>query len=65
MSEAETYRPGPVVIELAGVEKSFGSNRVLRGVDLQICKGEIFTLLGGSGTGKSVMLKHMVGLLRQ
>jgi phospholipid/cholesterol/gamma-HCH transport system ATP-binding protein len=46
------------------VEKSFGSNRVLRGVDLEVRRGEIFTLLGGSGTGKSVVLKHMVGLLR-
>lgn len=52
------------LIELEGVEKAFGANRVLRGVDLAIREGEIFTLLGGSGTGKSVMLKHMVGLLR-
>jgi phospholipid/cholesterol/gamma-HCH transport system ATP-binding protein len=52
------------VIEMEGVEKAFGRNRVLRGVDLTIRRGEIFTLLGGSGTGKSVMLKHMVGLLR-
>jgi phospholipid/cholesterol/gamma-HCH transport system ATP-binding protein len=51
-------------IVLEGVEKAFGSNRVLRGVDLEIRRGEIFTLLGGSGTGKSVMLKHMVGLLK-
>lgn len=50
-------------IELVGVHKSFGSNHVLRGIDLRIFAGEIFTLLGGSGTGKSVMLKHMIGLL--
>lgn len=55
---------GRALIELEGVVKSFGSNRVLRGIDLTIRHGEIFTLLGGSGTGKSVMLKHMVGLLR-
>ena len=57
-------RDGAPLIELAGIEKSFGPNRVLRGVDLAVRRGEIFTLLGGSGTGKSVMLKHMVGLLR-
>jgi len=51
-------------IELAGVHKSFGANHVLRGIDLRVLDGEIFTLLGGSGTGKSVMLKHMIGLLR-
>lgn len=51
-------------LELEKIEKSFGRNHVLRGIDLQIRKGEIVTLLGGSGTGKSVLLKHMIGLLR-
>lgn len=51
-------------IELRGLEKSFGPNAVLRGVDLRVAGGAITTILGGSGTGKSVMLKHMVGLLR-
>lgn len=58
MNEAE------VVIEFAGVEKSFGSLAVLRGVDLRIRAGETFTILGGSGSGKSVCLKHMVGLMK-
>jgi len=52
------------LIELAGVEKSFGRLQVLRGVDLAIRPGETFTILGGSGSGKSVCLKHMIGLLR-
>lgn len=52
------------VIELRGVEKSFRATPVLRGVDLAIDRGETFTILGGSGTGKSVCLKHMTGLLR-
>jgi len=51
-------------LELRGVEKSFGRNHVLRGIDLDIRHGEIVTLLGGSGTGKSVLLKHMIGLLQ-
>jgi phospholipid/cholesterol/gamma-HCH transport system ATP-binding protein len=52
------------VIEFDGVEKSFGRLQVLRGVDLAIRAGETFTILGGSGSGKSVCLKHMIGLLR-
>lgn len=50
-------------IELRGVHKSFGANHVLRGIDVTIRPGEIFTMLGGSGSGKSVSLKHMIGLL--
>jgi phospholipid/cholesterol/gamma-HCH transport system ATP-binding protein len=60
-----TVSPGvDSVIELRGVERAFGRNRVLRGVDLAICAGETFTILGGSGSGKSVCLKHMIGLLK-
>ena len=55
---------GEPFVELQDLHKSFGTNHVLRGIDLVIPHGEIFTLLGGSGTGKSVMLKHIVGLLR-
>ncbi|MEZ4354172.1 MAG: ABC transporter ATP-binding protein [Myxococcota bacterium] len=62
--EADSTHDRVPLIELSGLEKAFGSNRVLRGVDLAVFRGEIFTLLGGSGTGKSVLLKHMVGLLR-
>lgn len=64
MMGSESAQDGVALIELSGVVKTFGDNHVLRGVDLEIRRGEIFTLLGGSGTGKSVMLKHMVGLLR-
>jgi len=56
--------PNGAVIELAGVHKAFGRQPVLRGVDLAIRAGETFTILGGSGSGKSVCLKHMIGLLR-
>ena len=54
----------PPAIELRGVCKAFRSDPVLQGVDLTIREGETFTILGGSGTGKSVILKHMIGLLR-
>ncbi len=52
------------MIKVAGVEKAFGKNRVLRGIDLEIKEGETMTIMGGSGTGKSVLLKHIVGLLK-
>jgi phospholipid/cholesterol/gamma-HCH transport system ATP-binding protein len=52
------------VIELRGVHKKFGRQVVLDGVDFQVADGETVALLGPSGTGKSVLLKHIVGLLR-
>lgn len=53
----------PVKIRLRGLTKSFGSKRVLDGIDLDVREGESLVLIGGSGTGKSVLLKHMIGLL--
>lgn len=51
------------MIELAGVHKSFGSKHVLRGVDLTIERGRSLVIIGGSGTGKSVTLKCILGLI--
>lgn len=51
------------MIEYRGVWKSFGGDAVLRGVDLNVREGETLVLLGPSGTGKSVLLKHAIGLL--
>src|SRR5262249_2350998 len=50
-------------IEFNEVHKAFGRNRVLRGLNLGIPEGKISMILGPSGTGKSVCIKHMVGLL--
>jgi len=50
-------------ITLAGVKKSFGAKTVLNGVDLSVGDGESVVIIGGSGTGKSVMLKCILGLL--
>ncbi|MBP5855897.1 ATP-binding cassette domain-containing protein [Marivibrio halodurans] len=50
-------------IKLAGVEKHFGTKTVLNGVDLEVAQGESLVIIGGSGTGKSVMLKCILGLL--
>ncbi|OZI06652.1 ABC transporter ATP-binding protein [Siphonobacter sp. BAB-5385] len=52
------------VIDIRGLKKSFGSLTVLRGVDLDIFKGENLVVLGRSGTGKSVLIKIISGLLK-
>jgi phospholipid/cholesterol/gamma-HCH transport system ATP-binding protein len=60
---ASSRAPDAPLLELSGIEKSFGDNHVLRGVDLVVERGRVLTILGGSGSGKSVLLKHMIGLL--
>jgi len=68
-------RPGPssppaapdpdlLAIETRGVHKSLGGRSILRGIDLQIPEGMVSVLLGPSGTGKSVLLNHVLGLMR-
>jgi len=52
------------MIEIKDVHKNFGENQVLRGVDLTIQKGETMVIIGRSGCGKSVLLKHIIGLLK-
>ncbi len=52
------------VIELKDVYKSFGSQRVLNGVNLTVNKGETLSIIGNSGCGKSVLIKHLIGLLQ-
>lgn len=51
------------MITLSNVYKSFGSNAVLRGVNLHVPKGESMVVIGGSGTGKSVLIKSVLGLV--
>ncbi len=50
-------------LELQGVYKSFGNNHVLRGLDITIEKGKSLVVIGGSGTGKSVMIKSVLGII--
>jgi len=52
------------MIEVKNLYKSFGDNKVLEGIDLKIEKGKITTIIGQSGSGKSVLLKHLVGLFK-
>ena len=51
-------------IELKEIRKAFGSNKVLRGFSLDVQDGETLAVIGQSGVGKSVALKHVVGLLK-
>lgn len=60
----KTYQDKEKVISINGLYKSFGDNHVLRGVDLDVHKGENVVVLGRSGTGKSVLIKIIVGLLK-
>ncbi len=52
-------------IQFADIKKSFGTNSVLKGVNLSLYRGEIIAIIGKSGTGKSVLLKHIIGLIEQ
>src|SRR5947209_2519253 len=52
------------MIEVRDLFKSFGANRDLNGVSLQIQKGESVVIIGRSGGGKSILLKHLIGLLQ-
>jgi phospholipid/cholesterol/gamma-HCH transport system ATP-binding protein len=61
MATAPTNGP---MISLRGLSKRFGTNQVLDGLDLEVERGETMVVIGGSGTGKSVLLKHIIGLLR-
>lgn len=61
--QAGAVPPAHVVIALRELYKSFGANEVLRGVSLAVEKGTSAVVMGGSGSGKSVLLKHIVRLL--
>ena len=52
----------PVSVSIENLKKSFGTQKVLRGVSFDVNPGEIFALMGPSGSGKSVLLRHLVGL---
>ena len=54
--------PRDVFVEFRDVHKAYGPKAVLRGANLNVYRGEVLVILGGSGTGKSVTLRHMLGL---
>ena len=53
-----------IVIRLVDLYKSFGEQQVFTGLNLEIPRGKLTTIIGGSGSGKSVLLKHLIGLVR-
>lgn len=53
----------PVKLQLSGVKKSFGKKKVLAGIDLAVPQGKSMVVIGGSGTGKSVMIKSVLGII--
>jgi len=61
-AKSKTRHPA-VGVKVIGLNKSFGDHHVLRDIDLEIEPGEIYSLMGPSGSGKSVLLKHIIGLL--
>lgn len=50
-------------ISIRHLHKSFGKKKVLKGIDLDLCKGESLVIIGGSGSGKSVLIKNIIGLM--
>lgn len=61
LTTSETEQP---FIELRGVCKRFGKQEILRGIDLSLYHGETLVIIGPSGEGKTVMMKHIIGLIR-
>jgi phospholipid/cholesterol/gamma-HCH transport system ATP-binding protein len=65
MSEApanNNVQPAAVSVKVHGLRKSFNGQEVLKGLDFEVNPGEIFVIMGPSGSGKSVLLKHIIGL---
>lgn len=66
---ARTGEPPPAVehdvaLRVVDLKKTFGSRQVLKGMNVAVPRGSILVILGGSGMGKSVLMKHMIGLLK-
>src|SRR5580700_1522957 len=68
-SEELSFKPRPsssntAMVAVLGLEKRIGRQEILRGVDLDVAVGETLAIIGRSGAGKSVLLKHLIGLMR-
>jgi phospholipid/cholesterol/gamma-HCH transport system ATP-binding protein len=62
MSEPANNHQSGVSLQVRGLRKSFDGHEVLKGIDFDVQPGEIFVIMGPSGSGKSVLLKHLIGL---
>ena len=59
---ASDQNPSGITVQVRGLHKHFGRQEVLKGIDFEVSPGEIFVIMGPSGSGKSVLLKHIIGL---
>jgi phospholipid/cholesterol/gamma-HCH transport system ATP-binding protein len=64
-TEAQIAVPGEVIIACRGVTVGFGEQTILKGLDIDVFRGEILGVVGGSGTGKSVLMRTILGLNRK
>lgn len=62
MSDAAANQQQSVSVEVRGLRKSYNGVEVLHGISLEVARGEVFVIMGPSGSGKSVLLKHIIGL---
>lgn len=62
MNGAVSHNSESVSVRVQGLSKSYGHQQVLKGVEFEVARGEIFVLMGPSGGGKSVLLRHIIGL---
>ncbi|HTY87458.1 MAG TPA: ATP-binding cassette domain-containing protein [Candidatus Acidoferrum sp.] len=62
MTDATAKPQTGVSLQVRGLHKSFGKQPVLNGIDFEVQPGEIFVIMGPSGSGKSVLLRHLIGL---
>ena len=62
MSDYPSHQQQGIAVQVRGLHKSFNHHEVLKGVEFDVKPGEIFVLMGPSGSGKSVLLKHVIGL---
>src|SRR2546428_168967 len=61
MTNGQSNQQG-VSVEVRGLRKSFRGQEVLKGLDFEVKPGEVFVIMGPSGSGKSVLLRHIIGL---
>ncbi|MEZ5973844.1 MAG: ATP-binding cassette domain-containing protein [Planctomycetota bacterium] len=64
MSSQGKGTPGDVMVRLTDVHKAFGPKEILKGVSFELTRGRCLGIMGGSGTGKSVTLRHIIGLMQ-